>query len=333
LYNKREIGGHMEILKRIKELNNIIDTSSNIFIMGHRFIDLDAIGGSVGMYEYVKCRKKSPVIIVNDVRFEKGVKKALDKMRNDYNIQRSFKIKNKINDKSLLIIVDTNKDYLLQDKNLLQLFNNIVVIDHHDLNNQSINNGLIIVDENSSSTCEMVAELLEKENINIKDTVATILLSGIVVDTNNFVIKTTKETYRMSYLLAEQGAKPEYVQYLLKQDIKNYVERQKVITNVKQIKNIAVSTGKSTVRYRREDLAKIADTLLQFDKIEASFVVGKLENENVGISARSLGNINVGKILEYFNGGGDENEAGACIENSTIKKVYDELKGIIKSLN
>ncbi len=323
----------MEILKRIKELNKMIDTSSNIFIIGHRFLDLDAIGGSVGMYEYVKNRGKNPVIVVNDIRFEKGVKKVLDKISNYYNIKRSSKIKNKINDNSLLIIVDTNKDYLLQDKNLLQLFNNIVVIDHHDLNSQSIKNGLIIIDENSSSTCEMVSELLEKEEVKLKDIVATILLSGIVVDTNNFVIKTTKETYRMSYLLTEQGAKPEYVQYLLKQDIKNYVERQKVITNVKQVKNIAISTGKSTIRYRREDLAKIADTLLQFDKIEASFVIGKLENRNVGISARSLGNINVGKILEHFNGGGDENEAGACIENTNIKKVYEELNGIIKSLN
>ena len=323
----------MEILKHVKELNNIIDSSSNIFIMGHRFLDLDAIGGSVGMYEYVKNRGKNPIIIVNDIRFEKGVKKVLDKISNNYNIKRSSKIKNKINDKSLLIIVDTNKDYLLQDKNILHLFNNVIMVDHHDLNKQSINKGLIIVDENSSSTCEMVSELLDKEEVKISDTVATILLSGIVVDTNNFVIKTTKKTYKMSYLLAEQGAKPEYVQYLLKQDIKNYVERQKVITNVKQIKNIAVSTGKSTIRYRREDLAKIADTLLQFDTIEASFVVGKLENRNVGISARSLGNINVGKILEHFNGGGDENEAGACIENTSIKKVYDELKGIIKSLN
>ena len=72
--------------------------------------------------------------------------------------------------------------------------------------------------------------------------------------------------------------------------------------------NTAISSGRSNIKYRREDLAKIADTLLQFDKIEASFVVGKLGNGNIGISARSLGNINVGKILEHFNGGGDENE-------------------------
>ena len=323
----------MELLKYKNELNNLIEKSSNIFIMGHRFLDLDAIGGSIGIYEYVKSKGKRPIIIVNDIRFEKGVKKVLDKIKIDYSIQRGSKIKSKINSNSLLIIVDTNKSYLLQDKTLFNLFENIAVIDHHDINEQSINKGLVIIDRNSSSTCEMLTDLLDKEKININETVATILLSGIVLDTNNFVIKTTKNTYRTSYLLAEKGAKPESVQFLLKQDIKNYVERQKVITNVKQVKNVAISNGKSTIRYRREDLAKIADTLLQFDKIEASFVIGKLENKNVGISARSLGNINVGKVLENFNGGGDENEAGACVENSSIKEVNNKLLNIIKSLN
>ena len=85
--------------------------------------------------------------------------------------------------------------------------------------------------------------------------------------------------------------------------------------------------------YRREDLAKIADTLLLFDKIEASFVIGKLDDKSIGISARSLGRINVGKVLEPFNGGGDEFEAGASIKNADIKKIDGELKEIIKSLD
>lgn len=323
----------MELLKYIKELNSAIDNASNIYIMAHRFLDLDAIGSSIGICEYAKSRGKRPVIIINDTRFEKGVKKVLEKVKKSYNIKRSTNIKNNINDNSLLIIVDTNKEYLLQDPSLFPLFKNKVVIDHHDPSKQSIKEGLVIIDQITSSTCEMLTDLLDKENIKLDSYIATVLLSGIVLDTNNYVIKTTKNTYRTSYVLAEQGAKPEEVQYMLKQDINNYVQRQKVITNVRQIKNVAISNGKANITYRREDLAKIADTLLQFDKIEASFVVGKLEGNNVGISARSLGNINVGKILEKFNGGGDENEAGACVSNTTIKRVEEELISIIKSLN
>ncbi len=323
----------MKLLDYTAKINDIIDKASNIFITAHRYLDLDALGSTIGIYEYVKSRGKRATVIINDIRKEKGVNKVLNEIKDKYVIKRSSKIKNKINENSLLIIVDTSKDYLLQDSNLLNLINNVIVIDHHDVSDNTIKKGLVIIDQDTSSTCEMITEFLYQENVTLNKQISTILLAGIVLDTNNYTIKTTKETYRASYLLAEQGASPQYVQYLLKQDIKSYVERQKVITNVKQIKNVAISTGKSTVKYRREDLAKIADALLQFDKIEASFVVGKLENNSTGISARSLGKINVGKILEKFNGGGDENEAGANIENRNLREIEKELYNIIKSLD
>ena len=323
----------MELLKNINKINKMIETSSNVFIMGHKFLDLDAIGASISIYEYVKKFNKKVTIITNDIRFEKGVKKIIDTIGKNYSIERSNRIKGHINNKSLIIIVDTNKDYLLPDKELLSLTDNVLVIDHHDPNEHSINKGLVIIDQKASSTCEMIAALIEKEELKINDDVATLLLSGIVLDTNNFAIKSTVETFRTSYYLTKIGADPQKVQYLLKQDLKNYVARQKVITNVKQYRNILITTGKSSIRYRREDLARIADTLIQFDKIESSFVIGKLDNNSIGISARSLGKIDVGKILEKFNGGGDNNQAGALIDKSTIKEVEKELMNLIKSLN
>lgn len=320
----------MKLNKYTQKINQLIESSTNIFIMGHRYLDLDAIGSSVGIYEYIKTFNKKATIIINDTKLEKGVKKTIAKFGNNYSIKRSSKIKNKISENSLLIIVDTNKQYLLQDPNLFDDFKNIIIIDHHDLSNQSIEKGLIIVDDYASSTCEMITELLDKENIKISEDVATLLLSGIVLDTNNFVIKTTTDTFKAAYILTSNGANPLDVQLLLKQDYKKYIERQKVITNVKIIKNIAITQAKSTLKYRREDLAKIADTLLQFDKIEASFVIGKLDDETIGISSRSTGKIDVGKILENFNGGGDENEAGAAIKDKSIKDVEQSLKDILK---
>lgn len=322
----------MELLKYKKNINKMIDDASTIFIMGHRFLDLDALGAAIAVSEYVKKRKKGSYIIVNDTRFEKGVKKALDILKNSYKIVRSTSIKNKNNPNSLLIIVDTNKEYLLQDKALLQSFDNIILIDHHDTSSSSIKKGLVVIDRDASSTCEMITDLFDSEKIEINKQVATLLLSGIVLDTNNFVIKTTVDTFRTSYILVKYGASPQKVQFLLKQDLKNYVARQKVITNVKQINNCLITCAKATILYRREDLARIADTLIQFDKIEASFVIGRLDKNHIGISARSLGKINVGNILEGFNGGGDENEAGASLENKSIKEVEEELKKIIKTL-
>lgn len=323
----------MELLDNKEKLDKYISNSSNIVIMGHRYLDLDALGASIGMYEYVKSKGKKPVIVINDRKFENGVKKVLDTFKNAFTITRSSKIKESINNKSVLIIVDTNKNYLLQDPALSNAFEKVIVIDHHDSNDQTINDGLVIIDRNASSTCEMITDLLDFDKIEITKDVATILLSGIVLDTNNYVIKTTTDTYRTSYILSKCGADSQYVQYLLKQDLKKYLARQKVVTNVKQIKRIALSNGKANVLYRREDLAKIADTLLVFDKIEASFVIGKLDDKSIGISARSLGRINVGKVLEAFNGGGDEFEAGASIKNTTIKKIEEELREIIKTLD
>ena len=309
----------------INKINRLIDKANNIYIMGHRYIDLDAIASSAGIYHLAKSKNKKASIIINDKKLEVSSKKLINEMFKSYRIINSNEIKN-INDDDLLIIVDTNKEALLQDKTLFQKINNVIIIDHHDYNDECIKKGLVIIDEETSSACEMITEILLHNNFEIVPNLATILLSGIVLDTNNFVLKTGANTYKMAYELTTRGAKPLYVQYLLKQNLKDYVARQKAITNIKKIKNVAISCTSQRVTYRREDLAKISDTLLQFNGIEASFVIGKLDNGNIGISARSMGKIDVGKILENFDGGGDNHEAGASIENSTTKEIEKKIR-------
>lgn len=322
----------MTIIEKKKELDKEIKNSENIFIMGHKYLDLDAIGSAIGIYEYVKNFNKNATIVINDRRKESGVKKILDKIGENYKISNSKNIKNEINDKSLIIVVDTNKEYLVQDENLFSLFKNKVVIDHHDFKESSIKDGLLIIDEETSSTCEMITDLLDFSNIKVEKDVATAILSGIVLDTSGYTLKTRDNTYKASYLLTKQGASTKDVQYLLKQNIKEYIARQKVLTNIKIYKKVAITTANRIITYRREDLAKIADTLLQFSNIETSFVIGKLDKNAVGISARSIGDINVGNILEKIGGGGDEHEAGARIENSSIQKVNQELRNALKSV-
>ena len=321
----------MEIIDKSKEIKKLISNSSSVYILGHRYLDLDALGSAIGMYEYARTLNKKPIIIINDKKHEKGVARVLEKVANNYNIKRSNTIKNKINDKSLLIVVDTNNKNLIQDPNLIDLFSNILVLDHHDITKDTIDKGLRIIDE-SSSACEMVSFFLEKNRISINKIVATILLSGIILDTNNYVLKTSANTFRASAFLADLGANPNDVQLLLKQELKDYVARQKVITNAKIYKNIAVSTAKSSISYRREDLAKIADALLLFNNITTSFVIGKLDKNTTGISARSTSDIDVGKVLMNLGGGGNKNEAGARIEKKSIGEVEQELRKTLKNI-
>ena len=202
-----------------------------------------------------------------------------------------------------------------------------VIIDHHDTSKTTIKGALTIIDNEVSSTCEMIAELVEHYDVELEPYYATVLLSGIVLDTNNFTLKTTAETYYAAYYLSSLGASAKKVQYLLKQDIIDYTERQKLLADIQTINNrIAFTKATPYTIYRREDLAKVADTLLFFNNIEASFVIGKIGKDTVGISARSLGNYNISKILEKLGGGGDTYNGAARFEKTTISKVEQMLK-------
>ena len=280
----------------------------------------------MGIYCYVLNSKKNAFIIIDDKKLEKSVKKVIDNFKEKVNIIKSSEVKNLYDDKSLLVIVDTNKAYLIQQEDMFDLINEKIVIDHHNLTGSSISEqeALILNDTTVSSTCEIIASMLDYHKYQIDSEVATVLLSGIVLDTNNFVIRTNTNTYYAAYYLAKCGADPKEVQYLFKQDIKEYAEMQKVITEVKVVKNIAISKGLQNRIYRREELAKIADVILLFSNIEVSFVIGKT-SEGIGISARSMGNISVGPILELFGGGGDTHEAAAIIKDKKLNEVFEEV--------
>ena len=321
---------HKEDFKIIKKC---FKKSSKVFIMGHKDVDLDAFGAAIGMCCYAFSKNSTSYIILDDKKLETSVKKVIEQYSKSLNIIKSKGIDELLDDKSLLVIVDVNKKSLLQNSEVLEKFKNIIVIDHHGVGIDTINTpqAHLFIDTSASSTCEIITGLFEYENYVLEPTVATTILAGIVLDTNNFIIKTDKETYHAAYYLAKCGADSRGVQYLLKQDIKEYVEMQKVITEVKVIKKIAISKGLQTKVYRREDLAKIADTILLFNNIEASFVIGKIDN-GVGISSRSMGNINVGQIMEEFGGGGDNHEAAAKITDRSLNEVFSEVTKKAKKL-
>lgn len=303
-----------------------IKKASNIFIMGHKHIDLDAFGASLGFYCYASLNKKNAYLIIDDKKLERSVQINIDNYKDKINIIKSASVQKMVNGKSLLIIVDTTKKSLFQNSEIIDLFENIIVVDHHGTGADSIgeDKAVIFNDEEASSTCEILVNMLDSDNYLLPPDVATTVLSGIVLDTNNFVIRTDEDTYYAAYYLARCGADSREVQYLFKEDIKEYIEMQKVITEVKMVKKIAISKGLQTKVYRREELAKIADTILLFKNVEASFVIGKTDN-GIGISARSMGNINVGEIMEEFGGGGDSHEAATIIKDDSLNDVVDKI--------
>ena len=160
---------------------------------------------------------------------------------------------------------------------------------------------------------------------------ATIILSGIVLDTHNFMQRTLSNTFYAAYYLLEQGASNKKVRFYLKEDLKDYIIRHKVIMDTKILdEKFALAVASEKDEYKREELAKIADTLLNFEGIKASFVLGKRVDGGIGISARSEGSIDVGKITEQLGGGGDTYNAACQIQNADLKQIEKELIEVLK---
>lgn len=314
-----------------KNIKKIIKKSDNVFISGHKNLDLDAIGSCIGIAAICNHFNKKNYIIVDDKEHEIGVSKILDEVKDTTKIIDSETINKYFKDNSLLIITDVSKAHLLQNDKILHYFKEIIVLDHHQITDQTIETNTRIIDTTKSSAGEIVTDLIKAYNVPLTTLESTIILSGIILDTNNFTVKTTSNTYLSAYYLTKMGANPKKVQYYLKEDLKDYIIRHKVIMNVEVIDDkYAVCIAKNEGEYKREDLAKIADTLLNFNNILASFVVGKRQDGGIGISARSEGIVNVGELLERLGGGGDVYNAACQIKDMNIDDVKESLIKILK---
>lgn len=306
------------------KIAELIRSSSEVFITAHKNIDFDALGSILGMYYISNKIGKNVHIVIDDEDYSKEMRRAISSIKKLDIIPKSFNdIKDKIDNKSLLIITDVNVSKRLQNNKLLDIRNKIV-IDHHIETKDCIQNTTYkYIDIQSSSACEIILKLINNLNIYIPSEIATIMLAGIYIDTNGFSLKTTKDTHDSASLLYQFGADTNETQYLLKQNFNEYKRIQKLVLNTEFYDNIAITIGEG--KYFTTDLAKSSDTLLRFNSVEASFTIAKLDDDIVGISARSLGNIDVARIMSKFNGGGHKTDAAAQIKDCKVNEIKEKL--------
>lgn len=320
----------MDIIKKYKQVKKLIKKSSSIFIMGHKGLDLDAIGSALALYKIIESKNKNIYIVLNDKKHEAGVARVLNQVKDNVNFIDSKKVDSLLGNNDLLIVVDVNKPYIMQDEKLVSKFDKIVLLDHHEKTTDTIYSTVEIIHPRAGSTSEIVVEYMHYFNYRVPSLFATFLLSGITLDTNDFTSKTTSMTHYAAYSLIEMGASVKEVNVLLKQDIEEYILRQKVITDVEVLyKTVAFAKGSNRVIYKREELAKIADTLLEFNNIETSYVIGKLSDNEIGISARSNGIVNIGDVLSLLGGGGDRYDAACILTDVSLKEAEEKLKKIL----
>ena len=309
-------------------LSELMRSASMIFIMGHKYADLDSVGSAVGLCCAARSLGKQARIVIN---METQVSQQLiDRVLRQPEYNNVFIDPQDallaMDGSTLLIIVDTNRPDQVESESLLQSCNRVAVIDHHRRAADYIQNvALSFHEPYASSASELVTELLQYmvEQSDILRIEAESLLAGIVLDTKNFTLRTGGRTFDAAAFLRRAGADTSDVKHLLQSDFASAVAKYAIVQRARIYKaGIAVAVAENTPN--KVVAAQAADELLNISGIQASFVLFPLD-EKLNISARSLGDINVQVIVERLGGGGNKSTAGAQIPGKTMKEVVEEL--------
>ena len=312
-------------------LADLIEASSNVLVMGHRFGDLDCIGAAIGMAEGVRDMEKDCHIVVN--RETCLAKPLIDKTEKAGNLELFISPEEGaalINEETLLIVVDTHIANLLESKDIFASCKNVVVIDHHRRMVGSIDNAVIFYHEPyASSASEMITELLQylDGRCKMKKAEAEALLAGIMLDTKSFSMRAGVRTFEAAAYLKKMGADTVKVKELFSGSLQSYQHRSKIVSTAEIYRGCAVSFAKAY-----DDVAIVApqaaDELLAIKGVSSSVVMYKTA---VGVSfcARSLGGMNVQVIMEALGGGGHQTMAGAQIPDITPGDAKEKLLAAI----
>lgn len=316
-----------------QSLTEYIKKFPKIYIMTHKNPDLDGLGASICLYTIIKSFGKDCFVIDTNDSKNRTVEKMYEILKTKELVIEQKKEKNalqELNEETLLIILDVHKKEMVESETLLQKSKHVIVIDHHIKGSSYIKTAdLSYINSGISSVTELMVYYLKYLNRTVDPVIATIMITGIEIDTNNYKLKTTEKTYGAGAILTSMGADSILKQELLKEDKDAYLKRSDFVKNSSMInKNTALCTMDAEI-YTPKDLAEIAEQLLQFDNVEVSFSIGKIKENVIGISARSLGNIDVEKIMEQLGGGGHKTDAASQLVDITIEEAKKRIIEIV----
>lgn len=314
-------------------LLSLITASSNVIIMGHSYPDMDAFGAAVGINAVARSKGiECAIALDREKNFVNPLIEMLEEDNWNGKILNEKEALEAINGKSLLVIVDTHRSSLVNFKSVYEKARAVVVIDHHRKAVDYIDNALIFYhDPNSSSTCEIVSELLRyiSPEPYLSVTEAQAILAGIVLDTKEFVLNTGVRTFEAAAFLKAKGADMVNVKRLFASSIDLNQERNKIIARARLYRGCAFSCADKDIKQARLVSAQAADELLEIEKVKASFVLFDTGENGINISARSYGDLNVQVIMEYLGGGGHRTMAAAQLKNISIEDAAEKLKEAI----
>lgn len=319
----------------------LMNQADQIFVVGHTNPDMDSMGACLGIRRIAEMNDQKCWIVLDKERLHSDVAKLLFQFKDYQSIEDCIispeEALDKATDKSLLVMVDHSKVSLSMAPKLYErLSNRTVIIDHHRRGEEFPENPLLVyIEPYASSTCELITEMFEyqpREGKGLNKIEATAMLTGIEVDTKNFIQNSGTRTFDAASYLRSAGADGQLIQYFMKENVDDFMERNHLIANTKFVNDkIALCVGPDDKIYDMVTAAQAADMLLQVEGVRASFVITRRSSDTVGISARSVGDYNVQIIMEKMGGGGHLGNAATQIKDHSIDEVKQQLLDILQS--
>lgn len=316
-------------------LSDHINNSSNVIIMGHRYSDLDSVGASIGMWSAVVkgLHRNAYIVLDKQQTLAKSLVASFEKAGFESIFKTEAEAFDIIDDHSLLIIVDTHSPNFLESKAVYDMCKRVVVIDHHRMMVNHIDNALVFYHEPyASSASEMAAELIQYIG---HDTISRLeseaLLAGIMLDTKNFVLRTGVRTFEAAAYLRSNGADTVEVKRMFSNSIDTYKVKYKLVSDAEIFNYCAIACADENTPDIRIASAQAADELLGIENVKASFVMYPT-GKTINISARSLGDLNVQVIMEALGGGGHQTMAACQLANVSLAEARERLVSIINEL-
>ena len=315
-------------------ITEIVQTSKNILVMGHRFADLDCVGAAVGLCAGLRNMGHNASIVLDQGRSlaQSLVVKMKEEGLGELFISPEDALERLAAD-TLLFVVDTHVKTLLESTTVYAGCRNVVVIDHHRKMVDHIDDAIIFFHEPyASSACEMVAELVQYlgENQKIAPAEASAMLSGIMLDTKNFTLRTGVRTFEAAAYLRRMGADTVEVRKLFASNMESYQQKAQLVAAAQAYRGCAIACTEKEMPDMRIIASQAADELLNISGVEASFLLFKVGN-GVNLSARSMGTVNVQIIMESMGGGGHQTMAAAQLTEITMEETCQRLRQAIDS--
>ena len=319
----------------------MIQESDNVIIVGHKEMDADCISSTLIASNIAQALDKPAAIIGKNVGIEPVILSIMEEYKDDIYNKHDFiseeEAHERMNENTLVIMVDHHNLDISSAPNIISKAKKLAIFDHHRrIVDLKYNPTLIYIEPGSSSATELMTEFFPyiDEEINLNEGEVNIMYIGMLIDTNNFVNRTTSKTFEIVGYLRSKGADPIKCDQLLQEPYENLLQTNEIFSYSKKYDdNIMIAAVDNNKEYSRTVLSKVANSMLRIKGIEATFVIAKISPEVTSVTARSSGKLNVQVLMEQMNGGGHLTQAATQIEGKKIKEVNKELLSLLMKIS